>query len=1011
MTSRAPSDSSPGLHFQVDADPNPSLFASLPVVLGPGLLVLRFAPNALGCSQLTISAKESSGQTTDVTATVIVSASALSNSVPASNPSTGESLATTGHDSSPDDDLSPGSGALITTLAGNGNEGYSGDGRDAADSELNLPLGVATDSAGDIFIADTFNCIVREVNHSTGVITTVAGEGGLSGYSGDGGSATSAQLGMPCGVAVDNNNNLFIADDSYNVVREVNLTTGVITTVAGNGTGGYSGDDGPATAAELSGPFGLAVDNNDLFIADACNNVIREVNLSAPHTITTVAGNGGWGYSGDDSPATSAELNAPCGVAVDGSGNLFIADSGNSLIREVTASTGIISTVAGNYNDNAGNGGYSGDGGLATDAELSYPAGVAVDAAGDVFIADTNNSVIREVTGINGANPLINTIAGNYNDGGGYSGDGGLATSAQLNIPYSVAVDADGDLYTADWFNNAVREVSNKPVPTVTLGSSVATGGNPTYGDEITYTASVKASTGDTPTGTVAIFAGATYLGQGVLDADGVATIATTETPAGSDEISARYSGDANYVTSASAALPITACQATPTIGVTSANNPSIVGQSLELTATAPGDAGGALTFNAGSTVLGTASLAPTPCYALQFDGTQGGMTTTLAADPSQYLDLTLSSWVEVNGWSNDDGAGNNCASSIIACYDGPDGGFNRGFGLLTGGDWEVQVGNQCWDTRIPVTTSAWHYVSVVYSESNITFYCDGDAVSYGSPGTFGPYSSTMTLGFDDCGGCAQWLNGKIEETTVFGAALSESQEATLYNKRAGVYGSAGIPNLIAGYDFDEGQGTIAHDFSGDGYTGTILPGTLWGEGKLLDQEVSIPATLPAVGTYQVTASYSGDSNYLPATSAPLVQTAMQPYNAAAGQSLSFAATIDNPALQPGAAAEINWGDSTSPPDVSAGTMAVTTLANSGETVGVVTASHVYAQAGIYPIQVTAGGQTYDYTADVAASPVAIVGLSSIDGGSALEVGYDVTADGATGFNIDSGGPPGLRRK
>ena len=168
-----------GLHFQVDADPDPSLFASPPIVLGPGLLVLRFAPNALGCSQLTVSAKESSGQTTDVTAAVIVSASALSNSAPASNPSTGESLATTGHDSSPDDDLSPGSGALITTLAGNGNEGYSGDGGDAADSELNLPLGVATDPAGDIFIADTSNCVVREVNHSTGLITTVAGEYGF----------------------------------------------------------------------------------------------------------------------------------------------------------------------------------------------------------------------------------------------------------------------------------------------------------------------------------------------------------------------------------------------------------------------------------------------------------------------------------------------------------------------------------------------------------------------------------------------------------------------------------------------------------------------------------------------------------------------------------------------------------------------------------------------------------------------------------------------------------------
>ena len=295
--------STPGLHFQIAADPDPSLFASPPIVLGPGLLVLRFAPNALGCSQLTVSASDGSGQSADSSLVVNVSASALSNSAPANNPSTGESLAKIGHDSSADDDLSPGSGAVITTLAGNGNGGYSGDGGAAADSELNLPLGVATDPAGDLFIADTSNCVVREVNHSTGLITTVAGEYGLSGYSGDGGQATSAQLGMPFGLAVDNND-LFIADAGNSVIRDVNLSTHIITTIAGNGGWGYSGDGGLATAAELNGPFGLAVDNNDLFIADAGNSVIREVNLST-QIITTVAGDGGWGYSGDDEPATT----------------------------------------------------------------------------------------------------------------------------------------------------------------------------------------------------------------------------------------------------------------------------------------------------------------------------------------------------------------------------------------------------------------------------------------------------------------------------------------------------------------------------------------------------------------------------------------------------------------------------------------------------------------------------------------------------------------------------------
>ena len=546
-------------------------------------------------------------------------------------------------------------------------------------------------------------------------------------------------------------------------------------------------------------------------------------------------------------------------MAVDGSGDIFIADTGNCLIREV--SNGEITTVAGAYND--GNGGYGGDGGRATSALLSYPTGVAIDSSNNLFIADENNNRIREVS-----NGEITTIAGNGDQD--YGGDGEPATSAELNCPFSVAVDASGDLYMADWGNSVIREVTAKTVPTVKLTASVESA---TYGDPITFTASPSAldADGDIPTGTIAIFAGATYLGEGALNADGVATVTTTETPAGNDSVTVRYSGDENYATSTSNALSISVTEATPVVGLASSANPTVVGQPLTLTAILPADASGTVTFSSGSTVLGTASLAPTPCYALQFDGTQGGMTTTLAADPSQYLDLTLSSWVEVNGWSNDDGAGNNCASSIIACFDGPGGGFNRGFGLLTGGDWEVQVGNQCWDTEIPVTTSAWHYVSVVYSESNITFYCDGDAVSYGSPGTFGPYSSTMTLGFDDCGGCAQWLNGKIEETTVFGAALSESQEDTLYNNGAGVYGSAGIPNLIAGYDFDEGQGSTAHDFSGNRYTGTILPGTLWSSGKPLGDTASLTTSDLPFGIDAITASYSGDANYMANASSPLL--------------------------------------------------------------------------------------------------------------------------------------------
>ena len=337
--------------------------------------------------------------------------------------------------------LSPGS--IISTIAGNGTAGYSGDGGPAASAELNSPSGVAVDFSGNIYIADYKNNRIRRVDAS-GVISTVAGKG-TAGYSGDGGPASSAELSTPSGVAVDTSGNIYIADSSNNCVRKVDAS-GVISTVAGNGTAGYSGDGGPAVSAELSSPSGVAVDTSgNIYIADDKNNCIRKVDASG--VISTVAGNGTGGYSGDGGPATSAELSTPSGVAVDASSNIYIADSSNNCIRKVDAS-GVISTVAGK-----GTGGYSGDGGPASSAELSSPFGVAVDASGNIYIADDKNNRIRKVD----ASGVISTVAGNGT--GGYSGDGGPATSAQLNSPSGLAVDSSGNIYIADTTNYRVREV------------------------------------------------------------------------------------------------------------------------------------------------------------------------------------------------------------------------------------------------------------------------------------------------------------------------------------------------------------------------------------------------------------------------------------------------------------------------------------------------------------------------------------------------------------------------
>jgi len=316
-------------------------------------------------------------------------------------------------------------------------------------SNLYEPSSVAVDAAGNVYVGES--CQVMKATPA-GVITMVAGTGTGCGYNGDGVPATAAELYGVWGVALDAAGNLYIADSLNGRIRKVWASTGVITTVAGGGTGG---DGGPATSAALSTPYGVAVDAaGNLYISDYTNYRIRRVDASTG-VITTVAGNGTQGYGGDGGPATSANLGLSTGVAVDAAGNLYIADTfNNNRIRKVTASTGVITTIAG-----TGSVGYSGDGGPATGATLDYPYGLAVDTAGNVYIADSENNRIRRVDASTG---LINTVAGNGTiKPPPYSGDGGLATNASLNTPRGVALDAAGNLYIADSLNSSVRLVNN----------------------------------------------------------------------------------------------------------------------------------------------------------------------------------------------------------------------------------------------------------------------------------------------------------------------------------------------------------------------------------------------------------------------------------------------------------------------------------------------------------------------------------------------------------------------
>ena len=347
---------------------------------------------------------------------------------------------------------------IITTVAGDGGQGYNGDSIAAISAELNYPGGTVFDASGNLFIADVFNNRIRKVD-ITDIISTVAGNGTF-GFSGDGGLATLAKLKEPTGLAVDLNGNLYIAELYGNRIRKV-TPNGIITTIAGTGTSGFSGDGGPAISAELYYPNAVAVDSiGNIYIADLDNERIRKVDTLG--IITTIAGNGISGYSGDGGPADTAELGFPWGIKLDKFGNLFIAETGGNRVRKIDTK-GIISTVAGN-----GTQGFSGDGGSALSAQLAEPRDITIDASGNIYIADWANSVIRKVD----SKGIISSIVG---DGTlGYNGDSIIATSAQLDLPLVVTLDAFGNLFVTDVNNERIRKITGLVTP-VSLSTFTAT--------------------------------------------------------------------------------------------------------------------------------------------------------------------------------------------------------------------------------------------------------------------------------------------------------------------------------------------------------------------------------------------------------------------------------------------------------------------------------------------------------------------------------------------------------
>jgi sugar lactone lactonase YvrE len=408
---------------------------------------------------------------------------------------------------------------------------------------------------------------------------------------------------------VDSAGNIFIADEGNNVVREVLKSNGTIRTYAGSGVAGNSGDGGLAIQARLNGISALAVDaKGNLYIADSANDRIREV-IAATGIIQTVAGTGVQGFGGDGGAATSALLSDPTGLAIDSAGNLYIGDEGNNRIREV--SKGVITTVAG-----SGNPGFGGDGGPATLALLNGPSAVAVDALGDLLIADTGNNRIREV--LKGSGQII-TLAG---DGGAASGgDGGPSSGAEVDVPDGIAIDATGRLFVAEELGDRVRELTlnanvNSLTPTSsTVTSSLAT---PVYGQAVTFTATVtRSATGiGFPSGSVTFMDGSTVLGTSPL-VSGTATLTLTTLSAGAHAITATYSGDLNFESSESPVLSQAVAVDKTTTALAVSRTASVFGQAVTFTATvkaaSPGSGTptGTVTFTDTVTnqVVGTATL------------------------------------------------------------------------------------------------------------------------------------------------------------------------------------------------------------------------------------------------------------------------------------------------------------------------------------------------------------------------------------------------------------------
>jgi sugar lactone lactonase YvrE len=847
---------------------------------------------------------------------------------------------------------------IINTYAGNDYGSFPGNGGPATNAIITSPSGVATDASGNLYIAATGNSLIRLVNAQTGIITTVAG----GGTGGDGGPATSAQLVNPCDVKVDTAGNLYISETCVTNqggggsggtgsggggrVRRVDATTGVITTIAGGNTGSL-GDGGPATNAMLNTPGGLALDSaGNLFIADFGNNRIRRVD-AASGIITTVAGNGSAAFAGDGGPATSASLNGPIGVAVDSSGNVFIADTGNGRIRRVDAGTGNITTIAG-----TGATVFNGDGIAATTANLYLPAYLAFNSSGNLIFADWLNDRVRMIDN----SGIIWTLAGIGNSTSTQIGDNGPASMAVLTRPIGIAVLSSGPLFIAEHgADDRIRRVA-LPSSVAATAVTVSAGGNSfPHGAPVTLTATLAASNGQpyNATSGVMFFEGSTLLGSGPV-ANGSVSMTTSSLAQGAHSISAIYPGDSNFGGSYSPVFTLTIVAASTTVTMSTSPNPSSFGQSVTLTATVtPASATGWVQFYNGTTPLGSGML-----YNGQAQSTAGALPVGInsltavyqgdannSSATSNAIQQTVnkaSTTTTLTSSQNPSASGASVTLTATVTPSSATGSvqFFNGTTLLS----TATLSNgqaQFSTTALPIGTDS---LTVTYQgDTNYTSSTSGaiqqtvnqastttSLTSSPNPSTFGAsVTLTATVTPSSATGSVQFFNG----TTLLGTATLSSGQAQFSTTALPV----GTDSLTATYQGDANntsstsgaiQQTVTNppptvtlsstynpapvgqpvtflvSLNPSIATGTVqfLDGsTVLGTATISSGGASFSTSTLSQGTHSITASYSGDSSFPPATSNAVSESVkllstlaltLNPNPSAVGQTVTFTVNV-----------------------------------------------------------------------------------------------------------------------